>query len=157
MQRGAGIGSVLSRVFRAIIPIFSKPAVKTTLKSLGSAALDAGIQAVSKKFENPSISLKSAFQEGAKKFKQDAKDELKKAFESELSSRKRPLSTEEDTVGSGMARKKRRQSSVRRRSVGIGTGKKAIRKRTHRSRPLDIFDFIRGKRITTKRRSKQSA
>lgn len=41
-QRGSGLGGILSRFFRTIVPIFKSRAVKTGVKRLGSAIVRTG-------------------------------------------------------------------------------------------------------------------
>lgn len=44
-QRGHGLGGVLGRLFRSVIPLLRKPVVGKTLKRIGRAALRTGLNA----------------------------------------------------------------------------------------------------------------
>ena len=45
-QRGHGLGGVLGKLFKTLVPLIQKPVVRKTLKRIGRSALDTGISAV---------------------------------------------------------------------------------------------------------------
>ena len=80
-QRGAGLGNILSRVFRSIVPIFKKPIVQKGLKRVGSAAINTslkGLQNHLEKGESLKTSLKrQAIREGEKLLKSVSQPQTK--------------------------------------------------------------------------------
>lgn len=62
-QRGHGLGGVLGKFIRSVIPLIQKPFVKNTLKRIGKTALRSGLSAVRDTAKSP----KSSFRENLKK------------------------------------------------------------------------------------------
>jgi len=54
IQRGRGLGGILGRLFRTIIPLARQPIVRKTLKRLGRAAIDSSASALKEKLDRPS-------------------------------------------------------------------------------------------------------
>lgn len=71
-QRGNGLGGVLGRLFRSIIPIFKKQIVRKTLKRIGKVALKSGLSATRVKLENPESSLGTNLKQQLKSNLKDA-------------------------------------------------------------------------------------
>ena len=61
-QRGHGLGNVLSKVFRSIIPLFKNPLVRKGAERVGSAVLNTGLSSLQDKL-NKGIPLRQGFQQ----------------------------------------------------------------------------------------------
>ena len=65
-QRGHGLGGVLGRFIKSILPIVKKPIVKRTLKRIGKTVLKTGVSAVNDTINNPSSKFKENLKKHAK-------------------------------------------------------------------------------------------
>jgi hypothetical protein len=63
IQRANGLGNVVGRLFRFVVPFFSRPTVRKNLSSIGSAALSAASQALA----DPNVNFKTALKESGKR------------------------------------------------------------------------------------------
>lgn len=63
IQGGLGLGNVLARLARGIIPLFHNPTVQTGLRKIGKSVATAGLNAAQTSLENPNISFKQALRE----------------------------------------------------------------------------------------------
>lgn len=116
-QRGHGLGGLLGKFIKSIIPLVKQPIVRKTLKRIGTSALKSGLSAVQEKVNNPNSNLKA-------NLKKEVRRNLKYAFRD-----------------NSIKNKSARQPNQRKK-VLTKQGKKAtllIPKR--KSRQLDIFDF----------------
>lgn len=142
-QRGHGLGNVLARVFRTVVPLFKSPMIKKGLKHLGKTAALATLHSAEQ-----SLNSGSSFKKNLKEnLKQSGQQEIKKLIDEARKS----------MVGSGRSRIKRINTSNRSRSPrkrGVNKRNKApkrsrrlsVRKRRSYkkgvARDLDIFDYI---------------
>ena len=111
-QRGHGLGNILSKIFRSVVPILQRPIVKKGLKRAGSALLSSGVD-----YLNRDIPLKQSLRDTAvSEGRQLAKRFVRATQPSPSSSRVRA-------------------PRGRTRSVT------AAAKRKTKKRKLDIFDF----------------
>lgn len=111
-QRGHGLGGLLGKLLKTIIPLVRKPIVKNTLKRIGKTALKTGISAVHETVKNPKTSLKD-------NLKREVHRNLKYAFT--------PVVSKETA-------KPLKRKQVRKRTRSFVVPKK-------KSRKLDVFDF----------------
>ena len=79
-QRGHGLGSILGRLVKTIIPVISKRTVKKGLTKLGKAAVLASLQAGEKALTNPDVNFKEALKESGKLQTQRIIKEAKETF-----------------------------------------------------------------------------
>lgn len=79
-QRGHGLGSILGRLVKTIIPVISKRTVKKGLTKLGKAAVLASLQAGEKALTTPDVSFKEALKESGKIQTQKIIKEAKKSL-----------------------------------------------------------------------------
>lgn len=115
-QRGHGLGNILSKIFRSVVPILQRPIVKKGLKRAGSALLSSGVD-----YLNRDIPLKQSLRDTAvSEGRQLAKRFVRATQPSPSSSRVRA------------------PPRGRKRSV---TAAAAAAKRKTKKRKLDIFDF----------------
>jgi len=66
-QRGHGLGGLLGKLIKTIVPLIRKPIVQKTIKRVGQRALQSGISAVGEKLSNPQSSLKNNLRKHALK------------------------------------------------------------------------------------------
>lgn len=66
-QKGRGLGGVISKLFRAVVPIFRRPGVQQGLKRLGQSAARVGLEAASKTLSDPNVSFGASFKDSARK------------------------------------------------------------------------------------------
>lgn len=112
-QRGHGLGGLLGKLIKSIVPLVRQPVVRNTLKRLGKGALQSGLSAVHEKLDSPHTKLK---------------DNLKKHVSKNL---KQLLTSSPKT------------KTRKRKQVITRQGKRATLSipRTTKRRKLDIFDF----------------
>ena len=65
-QRGRGLGSMLSSLVRRVVPLFKKPIVQKGLKTLGTTAASALLEAGQKALSDDPITFKQALAESSK-------------------------------------------------------------------------------------------
>ena len=125
IQRGAGIGNVLSRLFKSVVvPIFAKPGIRQGIRALGKAALSTGIQAAQKTLQEPGGGTSSSFKTA---LKESGKEQLQKLLRDTNFLRE----------GSGIIRQQRGRN-IKQSSTGVGRK----RSRSTKKRKLDLFDFV---------------
>lgn len=113
-QRGHGLGGLLGKFIKTIIPLVRKPIVRNTLKRIGRTALKSGLSAVQETVSNPGSNLKA-------NLNKEIRRNLKRSFSSVPVKEKKP---------------------IKRKQVLTKKGKRAtllVPKR--KTRKLDIFDF----------------
>lgn len=70
LQAGMGLGNILARLARGIIPLFQKPSVQSGIRKIGRSVASASFDAAQKSLGNPNISFKQALkEEGVKQLK----------------------------------------------------------------------------------------
>lgn len=79
-QRGHGLGSILGRLVKTIIPVISKRTVKKGLSKLGKAAALAAVDAAQQSLSTPNKSFKEALKVTGKERTQGLLKEAKQAM-----------------------------------------------------------------------------
>lgn len=123
-QRGAGLGNILSKAFRTILPLFKKPIVQRGLKRVGSALLNTGVAGLSDHLETKTPLKQSLKRQALRESKQLLKSIAPPAKKQQPPPPRR-LSSGEET-----SRRYQKQGKRRRGEAGGVVRRK-----------LDIFDF----------------
>lgn len=124
-QRGHGLGGVLGKFIRSVIPLFRKPIVKNTLKRIGKSALKSGLTAVRDSVSNKNSSFKENF---SKQLRSNFIDALK---------RRQPTTTTATTAIKRRTTVKSRKGKKRGSRTPFGSS--GVRRGGRRK--LDVFDF----------------
>jgi hypothetical protein len=66
-MRGSGLGGVISKLFRAFVPIFKRPVVQAGLKKIGKSVARAGLHAASQALSDPNVNFRDTIRESARK------------------------------------------------------------------------------------------
>jgi hypothetical protein len=114
-QRGHGLGGVLGRLFRSVIPLLRKPVVGKTLRRIGRATLRTGLNAAGESLAK-GVPLKQSLRTSAKAQGQRLIDLAKR----DLDPKKKEL-------------KRKPKKTIATAAVK--------RRKTQHHRSLDIFDF----------------
>jgi hypothetical protein len=132
-QRGNGIGSIFSSLWKAISPLFSSENVRTALKSAGTHALKTGLTVGSDVMQGRNFgeSLKARAGETGKELLGAAADELKSLAGS---GRRRARGRKRKSRTTSAKPKKRRKVSKRKKS------KPKKKKRKSKKKKRNIFD-----------------
>jgi hypothetical protein len=89
-MRGAGLGGVISKLFRAFVPIFKRPVVQAGLKKIGKSVARAGLQAASQALSDPNVNFRDTIRESAREEAARFVDELKKQEQQQNSIKRIP-------------------------------------------------------------------
>ena len=115
-QRGHGLGNVLSKIFRSVVPFFKNPNVKKGVKRIGTAVLNTGLTSLQDNL-NKNIPLR-------------------KSLENKVFDESRKLVKE---LGSSLKRKQ--EGSVKSKILLNQKRRKFSANKRKKTRKLDVFDF----------------
>lgn len=118
-QRGHGLGGVLGKFLRYIVPILKKPVVKRTLKRVGRAALHTGLDTLN------TPARKRSLKESVRK------NILRQVVRPALN----PSSTPRKTPTPQSRHRRERKTLI------ANTGKRVRQTPARKTRKLDVFDF----------------
>lgn len=92
-MRGSGLGGVISKLFRAFVPIFKRPVVQAGLKKIGKSVARAGLQAASQALSSdPNVNFRETIRESARREASRFVDELKQQQQQQQENPARPRS-----------------------------------------------------------------
>ena len=116
-QRGQGLGSMLSSLVRRVVPLFKKPIVQKGLKTIGTTAASALLEAGQKALSNDPITFKQALAQSSKTGAQHLIKEAHQAISKKQGvngKRKQPV------AGTVIKRPRTSQAAVSRSRLRVG-------------------------------------